>query len=339
MTPPRRFLLGAIALVTAVVSAAAATEATLEAAVHNPARSAKFVARDSVRHPLEELEFFGVTPSSTVVEIWPGGGYWTEILAPFLHERGVYYVALAGKGATAEANQEAEKYNAAFRQKIGADPGIYSKVMITKLGLGETDIAPEGSADVVLTFRNLHNWLAEGDAPETLAARRGDLVIAFNGQSLHPEPHSVRWAGIVADVVPLSDYWDDPRFDQKKPGRSQGLPDNIYRPTADGLEQVQNATHQPGDRNKDIGGLNSLVFGDVWYFGAAAPILPVHFGLRMPENARRGHRRSKIEQASWSDLKAWLDEGPAQTPTTNVISSGGCVSTRAPEVGRDPRRE
>jgi hypothetical protein len=138
-------------------------------------------------------------------------------------------------------------------------------------------------------------------------ARQGDLVIAFNGQLLHPEFHSVRWAGLVAEVIPLGDYWNDLRFDQKKPGKSQGLPDNIYRPTPDGLEQVPNATHQPHDKNTDVGGRNSLVFGNVWYFGAAAPILPAHFGLRMPENARRGHRRTEIGQFAWNDLKVWLD--------------------------------
>jgi hypothetical protein len=96
-------------------------------------------------------------------------------------------------------------------------------------------------------------------------------------------------------VIPLGDYWNDPRFEQKKPARSQGFPDNIYRPTIHGLEQVPNATHRCNDRNRDVKGLNSLIFGDVWYFGAAAPILPAHFGLRMAENARRGHRRSEIE--------------------------------------------
>jgi predicted methyltransferase len=95
---------------------AASAELTLDAAVHNPQRSAKFVARDSARHPLEELAFFGVTPQSTVVEIWPGGGYWTEILAPFLQDHGVYYVALQGKAEAETARAEAEKLNAAARR-------------------------------------------------------------------------------------------------------------------------------------------------------------------------------------------------------------------------------
>ena len=149
---------------------AAAEDLTLDAAVHNPRRSEKFVARDGARHPLEVLAFFGVAPQSTVVEIWPGGGYWTEILAPLLHDRGVYYAALEGKGASETASAEAEKNNAVFRAKIGADSGAYGKIIPTVLGVGETNVAPAGSADVVLTFRNLHNWLKQGFAPEALAA-------------------------------------------------------------------------------------------------------------------------------------------------------------------------
>ena len=160
----------AAGLSIAPIVSALATDLTLDAEVRNPQRSAKFVARDAARHPLEELGFFGVTPQSTVIEIWPGGGYWTEILAPFLHDHGVYYVALAGKGASEKANAEAERLNAAFRQKVEADEASYGKVIPTALGVGETEIAPAGSADFVLTFRNLHNWLEQGDAPEVLAA-------------------------------------------------------------------------------------------------------------------------------------------------------------------------
>jgi len=159
-----------LALEFAFCAPTAAADLTLEAAVHNPQRNSKFVARDGARHPLEELAFFGVTAHSTVVEIWPGGGYWTEILAPFLKDHGVYYVALPGKGATESANAEAEKINAAFRRKIEADSTTYGTVVPTVLGLGQADIAPAGSADVVLTFRNLHNWLEQGDAQDALAA-------------------------------------------------------------------------------------------------------------------------------------------------------------------------
>jgi predicted methyltransferase len=161
----------ALALATVLsVGPVASAELTLDSAVSNPARSAKFVARDQARHPLDELAFFGVTPQSTVVEIWPGGGYWTEILAPFLHDHGAYYVALQGKGGSEAADAEAEKLNSLFRSKIEADKATYEKVITTALGVGEDEIAPAGSADFVLTFRNLHNWLEEGFAPEAFAA-------------------------------------------------------------------------------------------------------------------------------------------------------------------------
>ena len=151
-------------------SPAVADELTLDAAVHNGVRSGKFVARDAARHPLEELSFFGVTPGSTVVEIWPGGGYWTEILAPFLHDHGTYYVALQGKGPSEQDDAEAQKLNALFRDKVEADKAVYGKVIQTRLGVDETEIAPAGSADFVLTFRNLHNWMKEGFADEAFAA-------------------------------------------------------------------------------------------------------------------------------------------------------------------------
>jgi hypothetical protein len=120
------------------------------------------------------------------------------------------------------------------------------------------------------------------------------------------------------------DYWNDPRFDSKKPGRSSGLPDNIYRPAPHGLERVPNDTHSLKNMAKDIRGLNSLVFQNVWYFGFAAPILPERFVLRMPENARRGHRRCEIDGPAWNDLEQWLNEAQAPSCVTPVpIADGG----------------
>jgi predicted methyltransferase len=149
---------------------AIADEVTLDAAVHNGVRSGKFVARDGARHPLEELSFFGVTSGSTVVEIWPGGGYWTEILAPFLHDHGTYYVALQGEGPSEREDAEAQKLNALFHDKVEADKALYGRVIQTRLGLDATEVAPAGTADFVLTFRNLHNWMKEGFADEAFAA-------------------------------------------------------------------------------------------------------------------------------------------------------------------------
>src|SRR5689334_2097632 len=83
-------------------SLAVATDAALQKAVADPGRSAKYVARDPFRHPAEELAFFGIKPNMTVVEVWPGGGYWTEILGPYLKGSGHLYAAVPVKGESKE---------------------------------------------------------------------------------------------------------------------------------------------------------------------------------------------------------------------------------------------
>jgi predicted methyltransferase len=139
-------------------------EAALQAAIQSSTRSAKFVARDPARHPLAELGFFGVWPDATVVEIWPGGGYWTEILAPYLKQQGRLYEALETGG------QEEVKSAETFKAKLAADPSVFGAVKTSSLGPSDTDIAPAGSADFVLTFRNVHNWMGQGYAAQAFAA-------------------------------------------------------------------------------------------------------------------------------------------------------------------------
>src|ERR1700687_2655492 len=89
----------ALAALGACVGAmAAAPDPALTSAIADPARTANFVARDKARHPAEELSFFGIAPNITVVELWPGGGYWTEILGPYLAKGGTYYASLNAPG-------------------------------------------------------------------------------------------------------------------------------------------------------------------------------------------------------------------------------------------------
>ena len=126
----------------------ARAQAALEQAVANPARSEKNRARDVYRHPVQTLEFFGIRPTDTVVEIWPGGGWYTEILAPYLAAKGRLIVAApAGKGSENLA------------KRLDADPALFGKVERANFPtvLGGTGVAP-GTADAVLTFRNVHNW-------------------------------------------------------------------------------------------------------------------------------------------------------------------------------------
>jgi predicted methyltransferase len=156
IAPPRlRPLLLAGAFLCAALPAVAAEDAALEAAVHNPQRNPKFVARDTARHPVAELEFFGLRPDASVVEIWPGGGYWTEILAPYLAAHGTYTVALPVDSAD---DHSAAKFRAKFEGKPG-----YTGLQLVTLDKGSYGLRP-GSADFVLTFRNLHNWMGGGYA-------------------------------------------------------------------------------------------------------------------------------------------------------------------------------
>jgi predicted methyltransferase len=164
-----RFGLTASFLMTlgACLGAVAATpDPKLLAAVADPGRTAAFVARDKARHPAEELAFFGLTSKMTVVELWPGGGYWTEILGPYLAQGGgKYYVALNAPG-DAEEDKGVERW----RARIAAQKDRLGTIHETTLGPGHMDIAPPGSADLVLTFRNLHNWMEGGYAEQALAA-------------------------------------------------------------------------------------------------------------------------------------------------------------------------
>ncbi len=159
--------LAGIAALTVCVGAIAvpAPDPALTAVVADPARSANFVARDKARHPVEELTFFGIAPTMTVVELWPGGGYWTEILGAYLAKGGTYYVAQPAPGDTEE-----DKTVEHWRSRVAAQKGRLGTIHETILGAGHFDIAPAGSADVVLTFRNLHNWMDAGYAEQALAA-------------------------------------------------------------------------------------------------------------------------------------------------------------------------
>ena len=119
-------------------------------------------ARDKYRHPKETLLFFGLRPEMTVVEISPSRGWYTEILAPVLRDAGQYYAAVA---AVTEKTPDAMKKNDAdYRAMLAASPDLFGKVKFSVLTPGALQVAPPGSADMVLTFRNVHNWAKAGTA-------------------------------------------------------------------------------------------------------------------------------------------------------------------------------
>lgn len=163
---PIRFI-SAICIAVAVgyATLAVATDDALEKIIASPHRSAAFVARDRYRHPQQELEFFGLKPQWTVVELVPGGGYWTEILAPYLREHGTYYTALSPRASSERAAKGWDDW----QKKLDADKATYGNVRLSELGLTAYNIAPAGSADLVLTFRNVHNFMARDIADKVLA--------------------------------------------------------------------------------------------------------------------------------------------------------------------------
>jgi predicted methyltransferase len=135
-------------------------------------RTAGNVARDAFRHPMESLAFFGVKENSTVVEILPGStGYYMEILAPYLRERGRYIAANRDEAAAPRYLADHQKLLA----RLKAEPALYGKVIVTKFNADRHEIAPPGSADFVLTFRNLHNWVERHEVDGALRAFRQAL--------------------------------------------------------------------------------------------------------------------------------------------------------------------
>jgi predicted methyltransferase len=163
-------LLGCLALTLASFGVQAeqtpANSDRLKEIIAGDHRSAENKARDQYRHPAETLTFFGIEPDMTVVEIYPGRGWYTEILAPYLKDSGTFYVAeLPGEPSYEAAQRSLEALN----QKLKDAPELYSKVQRTKLSKDD-DIAPPGSADLVVTFRNVHSWMGSGTENEAFDA-------------------------------------------------------------------------------------------------------------------------------------------------------------------------
>ncbi len=141
--------------------------AKLKAVVNGDQRSAANKARDKYRHPVETLAFFGIRPNMTVVELWPFGGWYTEIIAPYVKGQGTYYAAAMDPSSN---DREDKEYNAELKKLLDARPDLYSEVKWSVLAKGKYDLAPPGSADLVVTFRNIHNWVWAGDEKEVFAA-------------------------------------------------------------------------------------------------------------------------------------------------------------------------
>lgn len=147
----------------------AATLAAIDAALAGDHRSAANKARDGYRHPKETLAFFGLRQDLTVMEIWPGaGGWYTEVIAPVVRDKGRYIAAGWDGRVDNKFTQDGVK---AYRAKLDARPDLYGKVEVTALQFPTAmQPVPPGSVDMVLTFRNIHNWMGRDAARQMFEA-------------------------------------------------------------------------------------------------------------------------------------------------------------------------
>jgi predicted methyltransferase len=129
-------------------------------------RDPKNTARDAYRNPKETLSFLGVAPEKTVIEITPGGGWYAEILAPYLSGQGQYVAAVVDPASAEEgrAREYQQRSRTGLEEKFAAAPAQYGKARVVGFDPKAPMFGPASSADVVLTFRNVHNWRMSGQA-------------------------------------------------------------------------------------------------------------------------------------------------------------------------------
>jgi predicted methyltransferase len=150
-------------LLVGLAHAAVDSSEVLDQAIASAHRTAAFKVRDRYRHPKETLVFFGFRPDMHVVEIWPGGGYYTEILAPVLRSHGRYYAAHFHVDDKAPAYARSARQS--FLEKLAREPALYDRTVVTSVQPQDPlALAPKGSIDLVLTFRNVHNWLSDNSS-------------------------------------------------------------------------------------------------------------------------------------------------------------------------------
>ncbi|MBS0417357.1 MAG: class I SAM-dependent methyltransferase [Proteobacteria bacterium] len=163
-------LLLVCALLLAASCSTTSTRETTAAALDNilagsqraPANS----ARDRYRHPKETLLFFGIRPEMKVLEVWPEPGWYTEILAPLVRERGRFYAAVI---APDPGSKYVTERLANYQQKLTGNPAVYGAVELVTLPTDGGNVVPAGTLDMVVTFRNIHNWMARDCAEKVFA--------------------------------------------------------------------------------------------------------------------------------------------------------------------------
>jgi predicted methyltransferase len=147
----------------AIPSTRQATAQALDNILTDPHRPEADRARDRYRHPKDTLLFFGIRPEMSVLEVWPEPGWYTDIIAPLVRDRGKYYGAVIG--ADPDSRYVTARLEA-YRNKLASDPTLYGSASIVTFPTNGGDVVPPGSLDMVVTFRNMHNWMARDTAPQ-----------------------------------------------------------------------------------------------------------------------------------------------------------------------------
>lgn len=194
-------LLAACASAPSSDVAVAATGAALDGAIAGEWRDPKNTPRDQYRHPQQTLGFFGVMPNQTVIEITPGAGWYAEILAPYLREDG-HYIAAVWDDAIAGQPKSRYDLNKSLRAKFAGNAAVYGVPDVRVFDPKAPSFGPATSADVVLTFRNAHNWVADGNA-EAYFKAFFDVLEA--GGTLGVVDHRAR-SGTSLDAMKKSGY-------------------------------------------------------------------------------------------------------------------------------------
>ncbi len=194
-----------VLLATAVfmLSAAPVSAGSLDEAISGDHRSAENRSRDTYRHPGETLAFFGFRPDQTVVELWPGGGWYTEILAPALRDSGQLVLAVFGEG---EPDSYRTRSHRQFVQKLESDPAVYGQVRTIPFWPPESvTLGPPGSADLVVTFRNVHSMFRRGQFEAFLTAAHdvlkpgGTLGIVQHRAEPGTDPETAKRSGYLPE--------------------------------------------------------------------------------------------------------------------------------------------
>jgi predicted methyltransferase len=203
---PRQFMrASALALLTAVsacskqeppvAQAPPVAEATQPAAdplatsLDGEWRSAEDKSRDGSRHPKEALEFWGLAPGMTILEVQPGGGWWSDILAPYAHATGGKYFATAPDVEDPKLSEGARKYRADFEARFAAKPDVYGQVQLVNFGPKSAPL-PENTFDFALSARSVHGWMGSGVTEKYLKDLYGALkpggILAIEQHRAHP---------------------------------------------------------------------------------------------------------------------------------------------------------